>query len=248
MTMRRLLGKTGRLQASFADLLEPSDSLDLLDGSQTRPRAQPPHLLDGAGTQPPYAPATPLPPPPATPHPDPPDPHAPTDPAPPLPPPPLAAREAALLPPHWLAELPLATTLTCVLTLPLTPGGQLHMKPSTLLKLEHSLITFTCTTSSDRYRALREAGELVLSGSELGALALAAENDRASRVWLADWLAAKQAEPSQRLDVATALGGLSALEARILAPHARWSLGRVALAWGFVVTDCVAHDEDGDRT
>jgi hypothetical protein len=116
-------------------------------------------------------------------------------------------REVGTLPPYLLGLLPAPTTLACV-----ARETRFHV-----------------TTSRGRYAALREAGELVLSGGEVGALAVAAESGRASAVWLASWLADKQANPTLRLDVETALGGV---EAGLL-PRTRWPLARVAMHWGF---------------
>lgn len=136
-----------------------------------------------------------------------------TLPAPPPPPPepvPLAVSEVCSLPPYMFGDLPAAMTLTCALAI--------------------SRETFFVTTSRARYETLRASGEVVLSGGELGALALAAESGRASRLWLAEWLAGKQVDPTKRLDANAATGGLTAV-----ATAKRWSLGTVALHWGFIV-------------
>lgn len=129
-------------------------------------------------------------------------------PGPMAPPPPargssLAVREVLLLPPAWLANLPEATTLALHAS-----GGQ----------------TWYATTGAGVYEALRGAGELVCTGGELGAMAVAAEQDRASSLALAQWLAIKRIDPSMRLDVRCVLDGLADCADT---PDLRWPLGRV---------------------
>lgn len=121
---------------------------------------------------------------------------------------PLAVREVGLLPPCWLAELPAPTTLSCVAR----------------------ETAFLATTSAARYRAARDAQLIVLTGRELGALAIGAESGRASHEALTTWLARKLEDPSWRLDAATALGGV---EADL--PATRWPLARVAAHWGIQI-------------
>lgn len=134
----------------------------------------------------------------------------PNDPPPNTPLPPLAVREVGLLPPCWLAELPAPSTLTCVARE--TP--------------------FLVTTSAARYAAAREAGLVVLTGRELGALAIGAEAGRASYEALGAWLARKLEDPSWRLDAVAALGGVEAPSL----PNPRWPLARVAKHWGIEIT------------
>jgi hypothetical protein len=124
---------------------------------------------------------------------------------------PLAQREALLLPPCWLADLPVPTTLQL---------AALHGP------------AFRVTTSRAHYTAQREAGQLVLRGSELGALAIAAENGRASGLWLAEWLAKRADDPTMQLTPEVALGGISCPET----PSSRWSLDSVLHAWSLWLT------------
>lgn len=84
------------------------------------------------------------------------------------------------------------------------------------------------STSQPAYTALRARGTIVLLASELMALAHAAEAGRASRVWLAEWLARKAGTPSLRLDQAEALGGVAGDGAA----RRPWALGRVLYAYG----------------
>jgi hypothetical protein len=119
--------------------------------------------------------------------------------------------EVLQLPPLWITQLPLATTLLLA-----TPAGA----------------ECTVTTSRAHYAHQRAAGACVLAGSELGALALAAENGRASAPWLAGWLADRAADPTIALTPATALGGIAAPQT----PHPRWPLVHVLAAWGLQLT------------
>jgi hypothetical protein len=120
---------------------------------------------------------------------------------------PGALREVATLDADTLTRLPEPTSLVLR-----TPHGR----------------TLHATTSADVYAQLRQRGECVLSGSELGALAIAAEQDRASPgPWLDEWLA--QRAPAERLTVATTLGSLVDMGPT---PRPRWALGRVLAAWG----------------
>lgn len=117
----------------------------------------------------------------------------------------LAVREVLSLPPVLLAGMPEATTLA-------------------LRTLEGA--AWYVTTGRNAYEALRGARELgpVLTGGELGAIAVAAELGRASSLALAEWLALKASEGAPRLDPALALGGLCDLTDP---PARRWALGRV---------------------
>lgn len=123
----------------------------------------------------------------------------------------LAMREVLQLPPLWITQLPLATTLRCTLA-----NGD----------------AFDVTTSREHYMRQRAAAAIVLTGRELGALAIGAENDRASAAWLASWLAAKRADAASTLDPATALGGI----ADATTPAVRWPLSRVLHAWQLTLT------------
>lgn len=121
----------------------------------------------------------------------------------------LAVAEVLSLVPEMLARLPEASTLGV---------AQLDGRG-----------TWWVTTGRATYTSLREAHEVVLTGRELGVLALAAELDRASRVWLAEWLERRRADGGILLDIATALGGL--VDTRP-PPARRWPLGRVLRAYG----------------
>lgn len=123
----------------------------------------------------------------------------------------LAVREVLGMPPGWLAQLPLGTVL------------RLKTREGT---------PWAVSTAREAYAALRAAREPVFTGSELGALALAAENGRASAADLARWLAEHVDSPAQRLDPATALAGLAAPET----PSQRWHLDRVLRAYGAELT------------
>ena len=128
---------------------------------------------------------------------------------------PLAVCEVGTLPPHLLADLPAPTTIVCVSR---ATGARWYV-----------------TTSPTRYAALRESGAAVLTGRELGALAIGAENGRSSHEALAGWLEAKRADGSTRLDASAALGAVMASEVEV--PDERWPLARVALHWGFQVVE-----------
>jgi hypothetical protein len=117
----------------------------------------------------------------------------------------LALREVAAMQPALLSALP---------------------EPTSLVLRACSGAVVIATTSADVYAAHRSAGECVLTGGELGALAIGAEQDRASGPWLATWLAARDA--SLRLDVTVVLGGVEGDPT----PVRRWSLARVLRAWG----------------
>jgi hypothetical protein len=131
----------------------------------------------------------------------------------------LSAREVLSIPGVHLAQLPLATTLRLE-----GPAGR----------------SWHVTTSQRRYAALREAREVVLTGRELGALAYAAENGRASPVWLAGWLDERLDRAWMPLDVETALDGCRDAQT----PSHRWPLGRVLGAWGATLVRVAVGEED----
>lgn len=139
----------------------------------------------------------------------------------PLPPPTGAASPARAellsLPCVWLARLPAPCTL----------------------RMRTGDVLWHVSTGETAYAALRASGAVVLLASELAALAYAAEAGRASRVWLAEWLALKRATPSLRLDAFTALGGVVG-DGRASRP---WPLGRVMHAWGSALDGATVGDD-----
>lgn len=118
----------------------------------------------------------------------------------------VALREVMAIPPAYLAQLPLPTTLV----------------------LACGTLTLVATSSRSTHAELWAAGVPAITARGLCHLALAAENGRASHEALLCWL--EQGEP--RLGVTllenVAYGGAYALET----PTERWPLGRVVAAWG----------------
>lgn len=131
----------------------------------------------------------------------------------------LAFRECGALPPILLARLPLATTLT------------LRTREARELWV---------TTGQATYAELRDARAIVLTGRELGALAVAAENGRASALWLAAWFEARALQGGIPLDVPTALDGCQDAQT----PNQRWPLSRVLKAWSLTLTGLAVGDGD----
>jgi hypothetical protein len=142
----------------------------------------------------------------------------------------VAVAELLTLPPSWLSAPPVADDVP--------EAHRVRFEPVTLALRAHDGRAWFATTSAAAYAALRAAGQPVLTGSELGALAVAAEQDRASRPWLAGWLERLADGATMRLDVATALGGVEGEET----PNQRWSLARVLRAFGCGLA-CVLTDD-----
>lgn len=97
-----------------------------------------------------------------------------------------AVRELLEFPARLIAGLPLGTTLRCARS-----TGE----------------PITVTTSRSAYEASRVAGLPTFSGSELAALALAAEHDRASPAVFERWCATKASDPAWKLSAEAAIGG-----------------------------------------
>jgi hypothetical protein len=123
---------------------------------------------------------------------------------------PLALIEVAGFRATWLGRLPEATTL----------------------RVRLDAVCWYVTTGRELYTALRGAGMPVLSGGEWVALTVAARYGRASKPWLADWLARNVAEPGLVLDVRAALGEVApdGIEPEY-SEHAM-TVGRVLRAYG----------------
>jgi hypothetical protein len=126
---------------------------------------------------------------------------------------PLALAEVAGFRATWLARLPEATTVRV----------RLDVAPP---------MRWYVTTGRELYTALRTAGEVVLTASELNALTVAAQYDRASRPWLADWLARKRADAGLMLDVQSALGDVAPDGIEPELGDDERTLGRVLRAYG----------------
>ena len=123
---------------------------------------------------------------------------------------PLALAEVAGFRAAWLARLPEATTV----------------------RVRLDALRWYVTTGRELYAALRTAGETVLTATELNALTVAAQYDRASKLWLADWLARKRADPGLMLDVHTALGDIAPDGIEPELGDDECTLGRVLRAYG----------------
>jgi hypothetical protein len=129
------------------------------------------------------------------------------------------------LPPSWLTDAPIRGDVPV--------AARFAFEPLTLALRARDGRVWYASTSDAAYRELRESGRVVLSGGELGALAIGAEQGRSSHVWLGSWLANRAAGDWSRLDVAVALGGYEGEQT----PNQRWSLTRVMFAWGVELLD-----------
>lgn len=118
----------------------------------------------------------------------------------------VAIREVLGFQHSWVAELPVATTLL----ISTREGGRLLL-----------------TTSRTAYCAALEAQVPAFVGSEISAMALAAEHDRASPAALAAWCAEKLREPGFRV---TERNALDIAEPR--RPEQGWSVAQVLRAYG----------------
>jgi hypothetical protein len=98
---------------------------------------------------------------------------------------PLSGADVLECPANLLGSMPLWTTLRCSL-------GERE---------------FLVTTSRAEHAAAVAAGAVVLTGGELGALALGAAHERVWNVTLEDWLDRKLGEPTFRITVDEALAG-----------------------------------------
>lgn len=119
----------------------------------------------------------------------------------------VAMQEVLGCPARWIADLPLATTL---LASRAHGGGRLLL-----------------TTSRAAHAAAQSAQVPAFVGSEITALARAAEHDRATAQVLEGWCAAKLADPSFRLTPELAVDLPSGLK-----PHRNWTVGQVLRAYG----------------
>lgn len=123
---------------------------------------------------------------------------------------PLALIEVGGYRSTWLGRLPEATTL----------------------RVRLDAVRWYVTTGRELYAALRGAGKPVLTGGEWVALTVAARYGRASKPWLADWLARNVAEPGLVLDVRAALGEVAPDGIKPeLGEHAM-TVGRVLRSYG----------------
>lgn len=129
----------------------------------------------------------------------------------------VAVDELIGFPMAWLSALPMA----CTLVMRHADGG-----------------TLAATTGRANHAALTAAGVPCLTGRGLGALALGAENDRASRDVLAGWLRAGGGLSADPPIDRVALGGVYALQT----PNHRWPLGRVLAAWGLTLVGVAVGD------
>jgi hypothetical protein len=103
---------------------------------------------------------------------------------------------------------------------------------ATTVRVRLDAVCWYVTTGRELYAALRGAGKPVLTGGEWVALTVAARYGRASKPWLADWLARNVAEPGLVLDVRAALGEVApdGIEPEY-SEHAM-TVGRVLRAYG----------------
>lgn len=131
----------------------------------------------------------------------------------------IGVLEALGLPPAWFGDLPL---------------------PATLRMRTRDDVSVVATTDRAAYEAARRAGVPVFTGGELGALAVAAENGRATAETLAVWLSERADNPALRLDAAVALGGVCDAET----PSRRWPLGRVLRSYGLTLESVDVGGED----
>ena len=123
----------------------------------------------------------------------------------------IAIQEALSLAPVHLGSLPLPCTLRLVLRPPgIGVGVEWHV-----------------TTCAATHATLSMQRAAVFTGRELGCMAIAAENGRASSEALGRWLASRRARSLQPLSVTTALGGVQDAQ---MHDH-RWPLSRVLLHW-----------------
>ena len=130
---------------------------------------------------------------------------------------PTAIGEVLGFPPAWLAALPMPTTLW----LRTADGAEL-----------------VATTARRAHAALRAARVPVITGRELGMLAVGAENDRCSHEAVGRWLASGGGAPNGPGVVSVAYGGAYALET----PNHRWPLGKVLDAWGLTLANVAVGD------
>jgi hypothetical protein len=128
------------------------------------------------------------------------------------------------------ASPPTKTSHAEVLDLYPVDLARLPLATSLVLSLRGYAYPVLVTTGRATYEAAREARELVLTGAEMSALAIAAENDRASRSWLAERLEERRVGTSGPISALAALGGV---QAQI--PFRRWHLSRVLQAWGLTL-------------
>lgn len=103
-------------------------------------------------------------------------------------------------PAHLLGAMPRGCTLQCEV------GG----------------LTFWVTTWRADYDRLRQVANAVFTGTELTAMAVAATQDRAHPLLMAEWVCRKLSEPGWKLTTAEAIGAIQQLER--IEP---WTIGRV---------------------
>lgn len=123
---------------------------------------------------------------------------------------PLALAEVAGFRATWLGRLPEATTV----------------------RVRLDAVCWYVTTGRELYAALRGAGKPVLTGGEWVALTVAARYGRASKPWLAGWLARNVAEPGLVLDVRAALGEVAPDGIEPELGERAMTVGRVLRAYG----------------
>lgn len=128
------------------------------------------------------------------------------------------------------AARPVRTSHAEVLRLYPVDFARLPLATSLVLGLRGYAYPVLVTTGRETYEAAREARETVLTGAEMSALAIAAENGRASRSWLAERLEERRVGTHGPISALAALGGVQAQM-----PFRRWELSRVLDAWGLTL-------------